>query len=165
MCFGSAWVWERDSKGGTNWSQKTGAEKPKHSLSAAIEMRPSMCVVGLCTILGRGVEEQEVTKEVNEENRCWIWGFGGGDSQSLCTDWVGMRRDRTGMRHLVPVWVGSPGSLYAGTKPLPEDANCFPLQWCTRKTWCGCAIPYLGTPQGGHISWSWQQTIRFSAAR
>ena len=32
-------------------------------------MCPSMCVAGLCTILGRGVEEQEVTKEVNGENQ------------------------------------------------------------------------------------------------
>ena len=39
---------------------------------------------------------------------------------------VGMRRDRTGIRHSVPVQVGSPGSLNAVTTPLPEDANCFP---------------------------------------
>lgn len=67
MCLGSSGSWERDSIRGTNQSQKTGAEKPKHNSSPAREVCSSVCVEGSCTIVGMG--EQEVTMEVNDENQ------------------------------------------------------------------------------------------------
>lgn len=70
----------------------------------------------------------------------------------LRIEWVGMRRDRTGIRHSVPVWVGSPGSLSAETAPLPRGCKPLPWQRCTQETQCDCAIPYLGTPRGGHVT-------------